>query len=85
MKNLLSTANIWGLHWIVSSQMTKTFRDNYDTDVQMQLRMYFFVPFVHPCMHHNYGVISGSHACRDCVWPVILDEELYTPCPRENC
>jgi len=23
-----------------------------------------FVPFVCPCMHHKYGVISGSHACR---------------------
>jgi len=48
-----------------SSQMTKTFRDNCDInivqqtsrkplvpDAQMQLRMYFFVPFVLPCMHH---------------------------------
>ena len=34
--------------------------------VQMQLKTYFFVPFVRPCMHLNYGVISGSHACRDC-------------------
>jgi len=34
-------------------------------DVQIQLKTYFFVPFVRPCMHHNYGVISGSHACRD--------------------
>jgi len=30
------------------------------------------------CMHHNYGVISGSHTCRDCVWHIILDAELYT-------
>jgi len=36
-------------------------------DVQMQLKMYFFVPSVQPCMHHNHGVISGSHACKDCV------------------
>jgi len=42
--------------------------------------MCVFVPFVHPCMHHNYGVISGSHACKDCVWPVILDAELYITC-----
>jgi len=67
--------------------MTKTFRDNCDInivqqksckplfpDVSMQLKMYFFVPSVHPCMHHNYGVISGSHACKDCVWHLILDE-----------
>jgi len=53
-------------------------------DVQMQLKMYFSVPFVQPCMHHNYGVISGSHACRDCVWPIILDAELYTTCPGER-
>jgi len=32
-----------------------------------KLKTHFFVPFVRPCMHHNYGVISGSHACRDCV------------------
>jgi len=35
-------------------------------------------------MHHNYGVISGSHACRDCVWYIILDAELYTTCPGER-
>jgi len=29
-------------------------------------------------MHLNYGVISGSHACRDCVWNINLDSELYT-------
>jgi len=55
--------------------MTKTFRDNCDksivqqtsyeppiADVQMQLKMYFFIPFVRPCMHHKYGGISESHA-----------------------
>jgi len=43
-----------------------------------------FVPFVRPCMHHNYGVISGSHACRDCVWPIIFHAVLYTTCPGER-
>ena len=52
--------------------------------VQMQLIMYIFVPFVRQCMHHSYGVTSGSHACRDCVWPIILDAELYTTCPGER-
>ena len=37
-----------------------------------------------PCMHLNYGVISGSHACRDCVWHIILVAELYTTCPEER-
>jgi len=77
--------------------MTKTFRDNCDInivqqtsweptfpDVQMELKTYFFVPCVGPCMHHNYDAISGTHACRDCVWPIILDAELYTTCPRER-
>jgi len=77
--------------------MTKTFRDNCDKNimqqicceppfpgVQMQLKMYFFVPFVRPCMHHKYGVISESHACKDCVWLIILDAELYTTCPGER-
>jgi len=35
-------------------------------------------------MHHNYGVISGNHACRDCVWHIILDVELYTTSPGER-
>jgi len=43
--------------------------------------MYFFISVVRPCMHHNYGMISESHACRDCVWPIILDAQLYTTCP----
>ena len=77
--------------------MTRTFRDNCDTnivqqrsceppfpDVQMQFKTYFFIPFVRPCMHHNYGVISGSHACRDCVWHIILDAKLHTTCPGEQ-
>jgi len=52
--------------------------------VQVQLKTYFFVPFVRPCMQHNNGVISGSHACRDCGWHIILDSELYTTCPGER-
>jgi len=50
----------------------------------MQLKMYFFVPYVRPCMHHNYGVISERYACRDCVWLTILNAELYTTCPEER-
>jgi len=50
----------------------------------MQLNMYFFVPFVRPCMHHKHGGISESHACKDYVWPIILDAELYTICPVER-
>ena len=77
--------------------MTKTFRDNCDInivqqtscelpfpDVKVQLKRYFFVPFVPSCMHHNYGVISGCHACRDCLWHMILNAELYTTCPGER-
>ena len=77
--------------------MTKTFRDNCDINIvqqtsceplfpvtQMQVKTYFFVPFVRPCMHLNYGVISGSHACRDCGWHIILVAELYTTCIVER-
>ena len=32
-----------------------------------------FRSFIRPCMHHNYGGISESHACKDCMWPIILD------------
>jgi len=35
-------------------------------------------------MHHNYGGISESHACKDRVRPIILDAELYTTCPGER-
>ena len=44
----------------------------------------FFVPFIRRCVHHNYDVISGSHACRDCVWHIILDAELCTTCRGEG-
>ena len=50
----------------------------------MQLKMYFFVRFVRPCMHHNYGGISESHACKDCLWPKILDAKIYTTFPGER-
>jgi len=46
--------------------------------------MNFFVPIVRPCMHHNCGGISESHTCKDCVWSMILDVELYTTCPGER-
>jgi len=50
----------------------------------MQLKMCLFIPFVRPCMHHNYGGISQSHACNDCVWPIILDAGLHTTCSGER-
>ena len=53
------------------------------SDVQMHLKTNFFVPIVLPCMHHKYGRISESHACKDCVWPIILDAELCTTCHGE--
>jgi len=46
--------------------------------------MYFFVLFLCPCMHHNYGGISDCHACKDCEWPVIFDEDLYKSCPGDR-
>jgi len=73
--------------------MTKTCRDNCDIntvqqtscellfcDVLMQLKCAFsFLLYAQPCMHrsHNYGVISGSDACRDCMWPITLVAEFY--------
>jgi len=45
--------------------------------LQMQLKMYFVVLFVRPCMHHKYDGLSESDACKDCVWPIMLDAELY--------
>ena len=35
-------------------------------------------------MHHNHGGISESHAGKDCMWPIILDAELYTTCPGQR-
>jgi len=48
------------------------------------VKMYFFVPFVRPCMHHNYGVILECHARRDCLWLLILSAGLYTTCPGDR-
>ena len=54
-------------------------------DVQtLNAELYFVVPFVRPCMHHNYGGLSESDACKNCVSPIILDAELYTTCPGER-
>ena len=50
----------------------------------MRLKMYFFVPSVGPCMHHNYGVISGRHTSMDCVWPITLVAGLCTTCRSEQ-
>ena len=58
--------------------MTKTFRDNCDkdivqqtsreplfADVQTQLKMYFFIPFVRPCrLSITIMVEFQSHACK---------------------
>jgi len=30
------------------------------------------------------GLYTGSHACRDCGWHIILVAELYTICPGER-
>jgi len=46
--------------------------------------MYFFVPFLRPCMHHSYGGISESHACKQWLWPIILDAGFHTTCPGER-
>ena len=35
-------------------------------------------------MHQNYGELSESDACKDCVWPIIVDGELCTTCPGER-
>jgi len=35
-----------------------------DFKLQMQLKMYFVVPFVRPCIHYKYGGISESLACK---------------------
>ena len=46
--------------------------------------MCFFVPSVGPCMHHNYGVILGRCACKDCMWPISLVAGLCTTCRSEQ-
>jgi len=67
-----------GIVLILSSQVTKTFRDDCDInivrqtsceplfpDVRMQLKKYFFIPVVLSYMHRNYGAMLRSHACRE--------------------
>jgi len=47
-KNLKSvtTTNIWGLYWILSSQMTKTLRDNCDKNILQQTSCELLFPSV---------------------------------------
>ena len=53
-------------------------------DVWTQWKMYFFVPSLRPCMHHNYAVISGRHTSTDCVWLITLVTELCRTCRGER-
>ena len=43
-----------------------------------------FCSFSTPMYASHLRVISGSHACRDCGWYIILVAELYTTCPGER-
>jgi len=36
-------------------------------------------------MDHNYGVISGSHPRRDCVWPIIWMQSSIQPALESEC
>ena len=36
IQNLFTNTNIWELYWILSSQMTKTFKDNCDKNIVQQ-------------------------------------------------
>ena len=94
-KNLLTNTNIWELYWILNSQMTKTFRDNCDKNIVQQTSCepllpmfkcsqkctFSFLLYAHACI--TVMVEFQSHACKDCVWPIILVAELYTTCPGE--
>ena len=53
-------------------------------DVWTQWKMYFFVPSLRPCMHHNYAVISRRHTSTECVWLITLVTELCRTCRGER-
>jgi len=95
--NLLTTINILGFCWILSSQMTRHSGTTaisilcYKQAASIFFPMFncsyknvLFVPSVRPCMHHSYDVTSGSHTCRDCVWPTTLGAGLGTACRGER-
>ena len=42
----LTNTNIWGLYWILSYQMTKTFRDNCDINIVQQTSCETLFPVV---------------------------------------
>ena len=76
----------WAFRWLRLSETTaisilcgKQAASFFFPIFRTQWKMYFFVPSVHPCMHHNYGVISGRHTSADCVWPIPLVAGLCTP------
>ena len=85
--------------------MTKTFRDNCGKnfveqtsckpifpDVQMQIKRYFFVPFVRPCMHHKCGervlvVMTHQVQCNIPTFEALLRKNVYLflkRCRRSN-
>ena len=95
---MLTTTNIWELYWILSSQMTKTFRDNCDKNIVQQTSCepplpmfqcsykcsFSFLLYAHVRITIMVEFQKVMHACKDCVWPIILDAELYTTCPGER-
>jgi len=84
-KHFVFTHGAYHHAWALSRPPSKSGADEpLLPDAQKQFKTYCFVPFVRSCMHNNHGVISGSHACRYCMWPIILDAELYKTCPGER-
>ena len=85
--NLFPTTNIWGLYCILRFQRQLQYQKLLFSDVRTQWKnvlLCFCCTPSRPCTHLNYGMILESHACRDCVWLIILDAELYTTCPGEQ-
>jgi len=55
----------------------------------MRKQLISFAQVINPlalayALGQNYGVISGGHACSDCVWPITLFAELCTTCRGEQ-
>jgi len=80
----------WALRWQRHSETTAISilcskqAANFFFPMLHAVKRFFYFLSVRPCMHHNLGVISGRHACRDCVWRIFLGAGLYTTCRGER-
>ena len=60
---LLTNTNIWGFYWILSSRMTKTFRENCDINIVQQTSCEPLFPVVQMQLKRTFSFLFYAHVC----------------------